>query len=239
MTFFEDGPPEGLEEQHTEEYQPWGMEDEAPRPVGARLSGFKERIGQALSSFDRGRMQPLALQPGHMYPDPQEVVEEVTDSEQDRGLRVPDDGPFPMGRMGYDRTAVDARITELEKEIEELRETRPPMSITEELERLGEQTASILVVAHDKAHETTRLAQQQAEQCIADAASNAVAITEQAKRDLRELDGETDAVWRERARLLDDARQVGAALIALADEAAERFPAEGKPAAVPDGAPAG
>jgi len=31
-------------------------------------------------------------------------------------------------------------------------------------------------------------------------------------------------VWRERARLLDDARAVGAALIALAADAAERFP---------------
>ena len=62
------------------------------------------------------------------------------------------------------------------------------------------------------------------ELCVADAASNAVMITAQAKSQLRELDNETDAVWRERSRLLEDARTVGAALIALAEEAAERFP---------------
>jgi hypothetical protein len=85
------------------------------------------------------------------------------------------------------------------------------------------------VVAHDKAHETTRLAQEQADRCVADAASNAVALTEDAKRRLQSLDMETDTVWQERTRLLDDARAVGAALIALIDEAEARFPEELKP----------
>ena len=131
--------------------------------------------------------------------------------------------------MGYNRAAVEARIAELEEQIEELRGSEEPaISITEEIERLGEQTASILVVAHDQAHETTRLAQEQADRCIADAATNAVAITEEAKQHLRELDNETDAVWRERARLLEDARTTGLALVALAEEAQERFPEESK-----------
>jgi cell division septum initiation protein DivIVA len=102
------------------------------------------------------------------------------------------------------------------------------MSITEEIERIGEQTASILVVAHDKAHETTRLAQEQADRCIADAAANAVAITVQAKERLRELDNETDSVWRERERLIEDVRVVSVALGSLATEASARFPAESK-----------
>ena len=98
-------------------------------------------------------------------------------------------------------------------------------SITDELERIGEQTASILVVAHDQAHETTRLAEQQAERCVADAAANAVHITAEAKAKLRDLDAETDAVWRERERLLEDVRVVSTALANLADQASERFPA--------------
>ena len=98
-------------------------------------------------------------------------------------------------------------------------------SITDELERIGEQTASILVVAHDQAHETTRLAEQQAERCVADAAANAVQITAEAKAKLRDLDAETDAVWRERERLLEDVRVVSTALANLADQASERFPA--------------
>ena len=133
---------------------------------------------------------------------------------------------FPLAPFGYNRTAVDEHLTTLERELEQLRAKHAPMaSITEELERIGEQTASILVVAHDQAHETTRLAQEQAERCVADAAANAVAMTEEAKKRLRDIDNETDAIWRERERLLEDVRVVSAALGNLADQASERFPA--------------
>jgi cell division septum initiation protein DivIVA len=133
---------------------------------------------------------------------------------------------FPLAPFGYNRSAVDAHLASLERELEQLRAKQAPMaSITEELERIGEQTASILVVAHDQAHETTRLAQEQAERCVADAAANAVAMTEEAKKRLRDLDNETDAVWRERERLLEDVRVVSAALANLADQASARFPA--------------
>ncbi len=140
---------------------------------------------------------------------------------------------FPVAPLGYNRAAVDEHLADLERELAELghelaelrthRET--PMTVTEELERIGEQTASILIVAQDKANETTRRAQEQAERCIADAAANAVSITEEAKQRLRELDNETDSVWRERERLLEDVRAVSAALASLADQASERFPA--------------
>jgi hypothetical protein len=145
------------------------------------------------------------------------------------------DSPFPLAPFGYNRMAVDERIAALEAELQErdrelaeLREApKPPMSIAEELERIGEQTASILVVAHDQAHETTRRAHEQAERCIADAAANAVQMTAEAKQKLRELDDETDAVWRERQRLLEDTRAVSARLTTLVEEAMGRFPADG------------
>ena len=133
---------------------------------------------------------------------------------------------FPLAPFGYNRAAVDEHVARLERELEQLRAKQAPMaSITDELERIGEQTASILVVAHDQAHETTRLAQEQAERCVADAAANAVQITAEAKAKLRELDAETDAIWRERERLLEDVRVVSAALASLANQASERFPA--------------
>jgi hypothetical protein len=148
-----------------------------------------------------------------------------------------DAGPeprFPLVRYGYSQADVDRRLGELERalddrerEVKELRDqVKPPMSITEEIERIGEQTASILVVAHDQAHETTRRAQEQADRCIADAAANAVAITAEAKERLRELDDETDSVWRERERLLEDTRAVSERLGTLVDEALARFPAD-------------
>jgi cell division septum initiation protein DivIVA len=121
---------------------------------------------------------------------------------------------------------MERQLAARDREIQELRDNQPPMSITEEIERIGEQTASILVVAHDQAHETTRRAQEQAERCIADAAANAVAITAEAKERLRELDDETDSVWRERDRLLEDTRSVSERLASLVDEAVSRFPAD-------------
>jgi hypothetical protein len=145
------------------------------------------------------------------------------------------ESPFPLVRYGYDQAAVDRALSEIERrlaerdrEIQELRDNQPPMSITEEIERIGEQTASILVVAHDQAHQTTRRAEEQAERCIADAAANAVAITAEAKERLRALDEETDAVWRERERLLEDSRAVSQGLATLVDEALSRFPAADK-----------
>jgi cell division septum initiation protein DivIVA len=140
---------------------------------------------------------------------------------------------FPVAPLGYNRAAVDEHLSDLERELADLgrelaelrahRET--PVTVTEELERIGEQTASILIVAQDKANETTRRAQEQAERCIADAAANAVSITEEAQQRLRELDNETDSVWRERERLLEDVRAVSSALASLADQASDRFPA--------------
>jgi hypothetical protein len=143
---------------------------------------------------------------------------------------------FPVAPLGYNRQAVDEQFAELEAELTQLREAlaqqshgEPPMSIQEELERIGEETASILVVAHDKAHETTRLAQEQAERCIADAAANAVSITDEAKRKLAELEAETDGVSRRRDRLIADVRNVSGSLESLADEAERRFAGEQPP----------
>ncbi|MEO6859578.1 MAG: hypothetical protein ABI323_13520 [Solirubrobacteraceae bacterium] len=241
MGYYEDGPVETMQDEaHMEE-------QEQSRPVGARLSGFRERLAGALAGLDRGRIDQFSLDSGAHLDEEHDVLDEVSGAEEDMGMRpqfdpeaqsdaepepdseLDEPAPFPVGRLGYNRAAVDARIAELEAELEELRAIPPQPSITEEIERLGEQTASILVVAHDQAHETTRLAQEQADRCIADAATNAVAITEKAKRDLHEIDEETDTVWRERTRLLEDARNVGSALIALSEAASARFPAEGKP----------
>jgi cell division septum initiation protein DivIVA len=202
------------------------------RSSGSRLAEFSDRIARAFTNHDRDPEDQLELEPGE---DPE--YELLGDDPRDgTGAR------FPVGPFGYSRAAVDHYLAELERELAELRSQQPaPMSINEEIERLGEQTASILVVAHDQAHETTRQAeeqalqttrraQEQADRCIADAASNAVAITAQAKEQLRELDNETDSVWQERRRLMEDARVTGTALITLAEEAIERFPEDEKPA---------
>jgi hypothetical protein len=155
------------------------------------------------------------------------LADPLTDTEPSEELDTEPEptSRFPLAPLGYNRAAVDEHLGRLERELTELRALRQPaMSITEELEWIGEQTASILVVAHDKAHETTLRAQEQAERTIAEATASATAIVEAARRRLGELDAETDQVWHERERLLDDVRVVSVALADLADEAAERFP---------------
>jgi len=212
-------------------------ESEPRSSVGTKMAEVRGRITRALTSFDRGYVQRSSLELGTSGSGADGPAPDQETEAFDVLSEVPGDGGsggrFPVGPFGYNRAAVDDHVSALERELDELRSRHelpePPISITEEIERLGEQTASILVVAHDKAHETTRLAQEQADRCVADAASNAIAITEDAKRQLQALDLETDTVWQERARLLDDARAVGAGLIALIDEAESRFPEELKP----------
>ncbi len=134
---------------------------------------------------------------------------------------------FPTVRHGYDCEAVDQHVDALERELAGLRDRVPSAdAISAEIARIGEQTAAILQVAHESAHETRRDAQAEADRCLADAAANALAITDEAQQRLRQLDSETDQVWRERGRLIEDVRAVATALFSVADDAAGRFPPE-------------
>ena len=209
----------------------------APAPARFRLADLAGRVGEWFAGVDH-------LQSGEPVfgsePDPLNRLAAELDRPHAGGARR--DPPadlafaprFALAPLGYSRTAVDERLDELERELEALRAREQPVSITDEIERIGEQTASILVVAHDQASETTRRAQERADRCIADAAANAVAITTEARQRLEKLDAETEALWRERERLLDDIRVVSATLATLADEASARFPA-GEPRAAPAG----
>ena len=201
-------------------HRPHGGVQEADAPEEAVRSPFSDLAGRFanwMTGADR-----LPVEDTELLQEP-----EMTNGAEPPGPADGDESArFPLAPFGYNRAAVDEHVARLERELEQLRAKQAPMaSITDELERIGEQTSSILVVAHDQAQETTRLAQEQAERCVADAAANAVQITAEAKAKLRELDAETDAVWRERERLLEDVRVVSAALASLANQASERFPA--------------
>ncbi|MGZ4165394.1 MAG: DivIVA domain-containing protein [Solirubrobacteraceae bacterium] len=205
------------------------QEKDAPEDVArSPFADIAGRFANWMTGADRLELDPPVEPEGREpAPEPRRETPPPAAPEPDEASR------FPLAPFGYSRAAVDEHLAKLERELEQLRAKHAPMSsITEELERIGEQTASILVVAHDQAHETTRLAQEQAERCVADAAANAVAMTEDAKKRLRDIDNETDAIWRERERLLEDVRVVSAALANLADQASARFPAaEPAPAA--------
>ena len=189
------------------------------RAPSSRLADLGDRIARTFSpATDAGHAPPWEANTEAHYPLPDD-----DDAQWDDPA-----APFPVVRSGYDRNAVDSYIGELEREIDELR-GRPSTSetaVAEEIKRIGEQTASILQAAHQQAHETRMKAQTEADKCLSDAAANAIAMNEEAKKKLRHLDSETDAVWHERVRLIEDVRTVATALITLADQASDRFPPE-------------
>jgi hypothetical protein len=154
-----------------------------------------------------------------------------------------DDSPprFPLARDGYDRPAVDEYVSDLEhelnaldKEIVKLREqASQPAEIKSEIERVGEQTSAILIAAHEQAQQTTRKAQEQADQCITDAAAKALAMTAEAKEELATHGQQKESLREERGRLIGDVRRLSTALATLADEADQRTAPGGQEADQP------
>jgi cell division septum initiation protein DivIVA len=151
-------------------------------------------------------------------------------------------GPvFPVVLRGYDRAAVDAyvmRMTELVAELQAVRS--PKAAVKKALDRVGRETASILQHAQEAADQTTAQSRARAEERVREAEREAERIIGGAHEQVRRLDADTEALWRERRRLIKDVQRIADELRASADEALIRFPAEddGEPAAESE-APAG
>jgi DivIVA domain-containing protein len=207
------------------------------RSPGTWFADMGDRLARGFNNFDRPPADEDEPE-WEEYDDEPEQPTAVAESVDWDPPQQPDRKRFPTSLHGYDREAVDAHLDALERELVELRVQRTPAAAVEaEIERVGAETSAILKVAHEQAAEITRRAQTQADRCVADAAANAVSMTEEAKHKLRQLDSETDAVWAERGRLIEDVRSVATALFSLAEDAADRFPEEGERRG-PDHAPA-
>jgi cell division septum initiation protein DivIVA len=197
------------------------------RNAGTWFADLGDRLARGFNNFDRP--QPEEPEWDDSYDEveqPTQAAESVPDIQVSRRR-------FPTSKHGYDCDAVDEHVDGLEQEIAKLAaqlssaKRSPSSAVEAELERVGAETSAILKVAHEQASEITRRAQIQADRCIADAAANAVSMTEEANRRLRQLDTETDSVWAERIRLIDDVRNVATSLFSLAEDASERFPEDG------------
>ena len=136
---------------------------------------------------------------------------------------------FPWSLRGYRRRAVDQHISELEQELSELDreliELRAAATLREEvaneMRRIGEETAGVLIEAHDRRDAITQAAQQEAQRVLADATAKASAITAEGETRMRALEEQREEVHRERDRLLENALAASAA-IADAVHAAHR-----------------
>ncbi len=193
------------------------------RSAAERFAGLQDRIARSLPSTvrtDEHDDVPVA-EPDYVEDEQATAWYEV----------VP---RFPMARSGYECVAVDEHIEMLERELEELESelerlrTRAPAhdEVEDEIKKIGEQTSTILLAAHDRAKETTRVAQEQADKCLADAAANAIRITEEANHKKADVEAEMRRLTTERSRLLADMEALAGTLSTVAREASARFPAE-------------
>jgi len=150
--------------------------------------------------------------------------------EEIAGIR---DVDFPIGMRGYDRAAVDAYVTRVNRIIAELQVSRSPQSaIRHALDQVSEETRGILERAHEAADDIAARSRSQADDRIKTAEREAQALLADAESRTRQLEADADAVRRERNRLVEDVRQLSGELQALADQAAMRFPpAPGEPEA--------
>jgi chromosome segregation ATPase len=137
---------------------------------------------------------------------------------------------FPVVLRGYDRIAVDAYVTKTSQLVAELQATRSPeAAVRRALERVGEEVSGILQRAHETAAEITSGSRSEAEDRLEAARQEAEQITAAAEHRVKELDAETDRIWAERLRIVEDTRDLARQLLALSDSAADRFPADEEP----------
>jgi DivIVA protein len=186
------------------------------RRLGSRVSEWSARVAGAFTV----RPHVPLLEPRDQDPQDALVLDETfySDSVLPR---------FSVVKHGYDRDGVDGYVDELEaalieaqRELAELRSHIPtPSEITAELERLGEQTSAILITAHQTATETVSVAEAHAQICVADSASYATALREEAHQERRGVELETESLRRERDRLISSIEHTAAALSSLAADA--------------------
>jgi DivIVA domain-containing protein len=141
------------------------------------------------------------------------------------------DVDFPLVLRGYDRDSVDAYVARTSRLVAELQTIRTPeAAVRRALERVGEEVSGILQRAHDTASRVTAQSRSEAEDRLEAARQEAAEIVRSAEERLRELDAETDRIWAERQRIVEDTRELARELLTLTDSAADRFPPD-QPAA--------
>jgi hypothetical protein len=135
------------------------------------------------------------------------------------------DVDFPLALRGYDRLAVDAYVHKTSQLVAELQATHSPeAAVRRALERVGEEISGVLQKAHETANEITAQSRSEAEDRLEIARREAIEITAEARARVNDLDVETDRIWAERQRIVEDARELARQLMTLADAALERFP---------------
>jgi len=153
-------------------------------------------------------------------------LERVSAADEVHGSRVEEvrDVAFPVALRGYEREAVDAYVEHVSRLVAELEATGSPEgAVRRALDQVGEETSSILQRAQETASEVTARSRAQADDRLREAEREAAEITADAEERVRELDADFARLWDGRDRLLDEVRELAERLLAVADDAAERW----------------
>jgi cell division septum initiation protein DivIVA len=140
---------------------------------------------------------------------------------------------FPWSLRGYRRSAVDQHIAELERELSELDRELAELQaaatlreeVANEMRRIGEETAGILIEANSRRETITRTAQEEAQRVVADATARATSITAESEARVRELEAQLTAIHTDRDRLLENALAASAAIADVVHSAHQQIPA--------------
>ena len=144
------------------------------------------------------------------------------------------DVDFPLVLRGYDRDAVDAyvqRTSQLVAELQTTRRRRPRSA--ERSSGWGRRSRGSSSARTRPRSRITAQSRSEAEDRLEAARQEASQILTSAEERVRELDAETDRIWAERHRIVEDTRELARELLTLTDSAADRFPPD--PAAAEDG----
>jgi cell division septum initiation protein DivIVA len=132
------------------------------------------------------------------------------------------DVSFPGAARGYERRAVDSYVHQVNRLIAELEVGRSPQAaVRHALERVGEQTKSLLEQARETAEEITGSARQEAEEEIARAKSEAEEITARAQAAEAEAEEVVAGAKAEAGEIVARARTEAGEVVARAGAEAE------------------
>lgn len=134
---------------------------------------------------------------------------------------------FHLRPWGYDRREVDAFVERTAERLDVALAARTPDgAVKQALDRLGEETSSVLQRAHQIADEVTARSRAAADDRRMQAEQEAAAIQQAVEARVAAFDAELETLWQERQRLINDIDRISEQLRALVTEADERFPEE-------------
>jgi DivIVA domain-containing protein len=130
---------------------------------------------------------------------------------------------FPIARRGYERRAVDAYVTRINRLIAELEATHSPRdAVAHALERTEEERNAILTQAHEIGAEIMAAAQREAEEMTAEARAEAADIVVNASTAAdgakAEAEEHVEKAGAEAERILADSRAQASEQLRLAQE---------------------